>query len=70
MPKISGYETARLMREKHWGKDATIVALTGWGQAEDRRRTHEFGFDAHLIKPVDLAGLTDVLESASTKSAN
>jgi signal transduction histidine kinase/ActR/RegA family two-component response regulator len=61
MPKISGYETARLMREKHWGKDATIVALTGWGQAEDRRRTSELGFDAHLIKPVDLAGLTDVL---------
>jgi signal transduction histidine kinase len=65
MPKISGYETARLIREKSWGKDVTIVALTGWGQADDRRRTRECGFDAHLVKPVDLKELTVLLESVA-----
>jgi signal transduction histidine kinase len=52
MPKMDGYETARQMRTRPWGKRATLVALTGWGQKQDRLRTGEAGFDAHLVKPV------------------
>ncbi len=52
MPKMDGYETAGQMRTRPWGKRATLVALTGWGQQQDRLRTAEAGFDAHLVKPV------------------
>lgn len=68
MPKISGYETARLIRQEPWGNEALVVALTGWGQAEDRRRSREFGFDAHLVKPVDLRSLLALLETVLAKS--
>jgi PAS domain S-box-containing protein len=53
MPRMNGYETARQMREREWGLEATLVALTGWGQESDRQRTHEAGFALHLVKPVD-----------------
>ncbi len=52
MPRMDGYETARQMRRRPWGQHATLVALTGWGQQQDRQRTTEAGFDAHLVKPV------------------
>ena len=52
MPRLDGCEAARRIREEPWGKSITLVALTGWGQDEDRRRTHEAGFDHHLVKPV------------------
>jgi signal transduction histidine kinase len=52
MPRMDGYETARQIRRQSWGKNATLVALTGWGQQQDRQRTSEAGFDAHLVKPV------------------
>jgi PAS domain S-box-containing protein len=52
MPKLTGYEVARCLRQQPWGTDVLIVALTGWGQEEDRRRTRAAGFDAHLIKPI------------------
>ncbi len=52
MPKMDGFETARQMRRRSWGKRATVVALTGWGQQQDRERTAEAGFDVHLVKPV------------------
>jgi signal transduction histidine kinase len=52
MPKMDGFETARRIRRLTWGKRARLVALTGWGQQQDRRRTTEAGFDAHLVKPV------------------
>jgi CheY-like chemotaxis protein len=51
MPKMDGYETARQMRRRPWGRRLTFVALTGWGQQRDRERTAEAGFDAHLVKP-------------------
>ncbi len=57
MPKLNGYETARLMRQKTWGQQALLVALTGWGQDTDRARSSEAGFDAHLTKPVDFAAI-------------
>jgi PAS domain S-box-containing protein len=53
MPNLDGHETARRMRAQPWGKSLIIVALTGWGQAEDRRRSKEAGFDHHLVKPAD-----------------
>ena len=53
MPTIDGHETARRIRRQPWGKDMVLVALTGWGQTEDRRRSKEAGFDHHLVKPAD-----------------
>ena len=61
LPKLNGYEAARRIREQARNKTPTLVALTGWGQEEDRRRTREAGFDAHMVKPVDLAALTTLL---------
>jgi PAS domain S-box-containing protein len=54
MPKVDGYEAARRMRLQPWGAELFLVALTGWGAEEDRRRTQDGGFDSHLIKPVDM----------------
>jgi CheY-like chemotaxis protein len=53
MPNLNGYETANQIRSQPWGRDMALVALTGWGQPKDRKRTIEAGFDAHLVKPVD-----------------
>jgi PAS domain S-box-containing protein len=61
MPNISGYELARRLRQQPWGQDMILVALTGWGQEEDRRRTQEAGFHQHLVKPADPAILTQML---------
>lgn len=57
MPGLDGYETARRLRELPGGADLTLVALTGWGQPDDRRRTQQAGFDAHLVKPIAPAAL-------------
>jgi PAS domain S-box-containing protein len=61
LPKLNGYEVARRIRQQPWSEDVIIVALTGWGQDEDRRRSHEAGFDLHLVKPVELAALESLL---------
>jgi PAS domain S-box-containing protein len=53
MPKLNGYEVCRHIREQNWGKRMLIIAQTGWGQEDDKRRTREGGFDQHLVKPVD-----------------
>jgi CheY-like chemotaxis protein len=52
MPKTNGYDAARNMRAESWGKSVHLVALTGWGQEEDKRRAEAAGFNAHLVKPV------------------
>jgi signal transduction histidine kinase/ActR/RegA family two-component response regulator len=52
LPILNGYEAARKIRQQAWGKDVVLVALTGWGQEEDRRSGIEAGFDHHLLKPV------------------
>jgi CheY-like chemotaxis protein len=65
MPVLNGYEAARRIRAEHQEKSLTLVALTGWGQEEDRRRCAEAGFDAHLVKPVDLDALTRILADRS-----
>ncbi len=53
LPKLNGYEACRRIREQSWGKGVVMIAVTGWGQEEDRRRSHDAGFDLHLVKPVD-----------------
>ena len=63
MPGMDGYELARRMRAESWGKRALLVALTGWGQDQHRRRSHEAGFDRHMIKPADAEALRAVLNS-------
>jgi PAS domain S-box-containing protein len=61
MPKLNGYDAARRIRQLTNGKDMVLVALTGWGQDEDKRRATEAGFDHHLTKPVDPAALEQLL---------
>jgi CheY-like chemotaxis protein/two-component sensor histidine kinase len=65
MPNLNGYETARRMRQHDWGRAATLVAITGWGQPEDRRRAFDAGFDHHLVKPINLADLQRILSSCA-----
>jgi PAS domain S-box-containing protein len=65
MPKMNGYEACKAIREQPWGQDMVIVALTGWGQDEDRRRSAAAGFDGHLVKPVERAALVSLLDSLS-----
>jgi signal transduction histidine kinase len=61
MPGLNGYETAQRLRQEPWGRDLTLIALSGWGQRRDRARTAEAGFSAHLVKPVSEAQLLAVL---------
>ena len=57
MPKMNGYELAAEIRKQPWGETMQLVAVTGWGQANDRQRALEAGFDAHFVKPVELTEL-------------
>jgi signal transduction histidine kinase len=61
MPRANGYEVARHIRGQPWGHGMVLIALTGWGQESDRRRSHEAGFDNHLTKPVDPLVLDELL---------
>lgn len=61
LPKLNGYEVCRRIREQPWGQTVMVVALTGWGQEDDRRRTRDAGFNGHLVKPVDHETLIKVL---------
>jgi CheY-like chemotaxis protein len=63
MPGMDGYEVARRARQQPGGRDVTLIALTGWGQEEDRRRSKEAGIDHHLVKPVDLGALQALFAS-------
>ncbi len=61
LPKLNGYEACRRIRQQPWGKSMILIAVTGWGQEDDRRRSHEAGFDKHLVKPVDPLALMNLL---------
>ena len=63
LPGLTGYELARRIRQMPIGRNAVLVAVTGWGQEEDRNRSREAGFDAHLVKPVNHQELTKLLTS-------
>jgi PAS domain S-box-containing protein len=65
MPKLNGYETARRMRQSSWGRKIFIIAMTGWGQDDDRRKSSEAGFNSHLVKPVDEAEIRRILDTIS-----
>ncbi len=69
MPGMDGYDVARTIRARFPDRNASIVALTGWGQDEDRRRAQEAGFDHHLVKPVDLGALRSLLAERRTAEA-
>ena len=61
MPRLNGYEACRRIREQPWGEKIVLVALTGWGQDEDKRRSQEAGFTHHMVKPIDPAVLKKLL---------
>ncbi len=63
MPVLDGHLTAQWIRHQPWGKDVVLVALTGWGQAEDRRRSKESGFNYHLVKPADPVAIANLIAS-------
>ena len=65
LPDVDGTDVARELRRRAWARDVRIIALTGWGQPEDRERTREAGMDAHLVKPIDPARLVNVIASFS-----
>jgi PAS domain S-box-containing protein len=67
LPKLSGYEAARRIREAR-GDGILLVAITGWGQEEDRRRSRDAGFDHHLTKPVDPAAISRLIDAAAPPS--
>ena len=70
MPLLDGYEVARRIRAQDWGKAVTLVALTGWGQESDRRRSQEAGFDTHLVKPLDLDKLAALLAQLPAQASD
>ena len=62
MPLLDGYETARQIREREWGVHTHLVALTGWGQEEDRRKALAAGFQDHLVKPAELEAMKAIID--------
>jgi signal transduction histidine kinase len=68
MPRVNGYEVAAKIRGEPWGRGTTLVALTGWGQDADRRRSEEAGFDMHLTKPVDPKVVSELLAGGADRS--
>ena len=69
LPRLDGHEVCRRVREHPWGKNIVIIALTGWGQEDDRRKSEEAGFNGHLVKPVDYDKLLELLSSLTARSA-
>ena len=70
LPRMNGYEACRRIRQAPWGKTLVVVALTGWGQEDDRVRSREAGFDAHMVKPVDHDELLEFLETLRSTSTS
>jgi signal transduction histidine kinase/ActR/RegA family two-component response regulator len=68
LPQMDGYEVCRMIRKEPWGAGIIMVALTGWGQDEDRRKSSEAGFDTHMVKPVDPRALLRLIDTCSTSS--
>ena len=66
LPKVNGYDVAKQIREQDWARDIVLIALTGWGQQEHRRRSAESGFNHHLTKPVELEVLQKILSDSES----
>ena len=69
LPRMNGYDVCRAIRDQEWGKGILMVAVTGWGQEDDRRRSQLAGFDTHLVKPVEYSELVTLLASHSSSSS-
>lgn len=69
MPGLSGFETARLVRGEPWGYSLLLVAMTGWGRDEDRRKAMDAGFDCLVEKPIDVEGIRTLLETLRARDA-
>ncbi len=67
MPKMNGYEAAQHIRQQPWGTHILLIALTGWGQEEDKRRTTDAGFDYHLVKPAEPSELQRLFQKVEEK---
>jgi CheY-like chemotaxis protein len=65
MPRVNGHEVARRLRTEPWGERMFLIALSGWGRDDDRRKTAAAGFDHHLVKPLDLHELAMLLAPAA-----
>ncbi|HVK99992.1 MAG TPA: response regulator [Dongiaceae bacterium] len=65
MPRLNGYDACRRIRELAGGENVFLIALTGWGQDEDKQRSKEAGFNRHMLKPIDIAALQKLLSEAS-----
>ena len=61
LPKLNGYEVAQRIRQQPWGASMYLIAVTGWGQDEDRQRSSEVGLNVHMVKPVEPAALEKLL---------
>jgi CheY-like chemotaxis protein len=70
MPGMDGLEVARRARQRPDSRDLTVIALSGWGQDEDRRRSREAGVDYHMVKPVDLDELGRWLTALAPQRPN
>jgi signal transduction histidine kinase len=70
MPKLNGYDAARGIRAQPGGSSRTLVAVTGWGQPEDLRRSKDAGFDHHLVKPIDINALLNLISEMSGRPAS
>jgi PAS domain S-box-containing protein len=68
LPRLNGFEIAQRIRSQSWGRDVVLIALTGWGQEEDRRRSMEAGFNSHMVKPVDHEVLLRLIASVPSRS--
>ena len=69
LPKLNGYEACRQMKAQAWDKNMILIAMTGWGQDDDRRKSEEAGFDHHMVKPVDPQALMKLLAGLNTVKA-
>jgi two-component system sensor histidine kinase/response regulator len=69
LPKLDGYQAARRIREKPWGRDIALIALTGWDDEDDRQKTREAGFDRHMVKPIDSVALQKILAELTRGTA-
>ena len=67
LPGMDGCEVCRRVRQQPWARGALLVAVTGWGQAADRQRSQDAGFDAHLVKPVELPALEQIISGLARK---
>jgi len=67
LPKLNGYEVAQRIRESSWGTSMFLIAVTGWGQDEDRQRSSEVGLNVHMVKPVEPGALEKLLAELSAK---